>query len=207
MQQKIDLKRLERKAWTSFYDDGLGDIFLGCVILMFALAPMLGRMGFGDFWSSAVFLPFFALVFIGLVLLRKRVVIPRIGLVSFGQVRKKRLLKFNVLMLAVLSAGFILGVLSLMGGVGQAWVRNLRFIAIVLMCFGLAGYFLGFIRLYLYGILIALAIPVGEWLWINMGVPHHGFPVAFGVTAGVIIVTGIVLFLRILGRNPGSTVE
>lgn len=207
MQQKIDLKRLERKAWTSFYDDGLGDIFLGCVILMFALAPMLGRMGLGDFWSSAVFLPFFALVFIGLVLLRKRVVIPRIGLVSFGQVRKKRLLKFNVLMLAVLSAGFILGVLSLMGGVGQAWVRNLRFIAIVLMCFGLAGYFLGFIRLYLYGILIALAIPVGEWLWINMGVPHHGFPVAFGVTAGVIIVTGIVLFLRILGRNPGSAVE
>ncbi len=202
MEQKMDLKRLERKAWTSFYDDGLGDIFLGCIILMFALAPILGRMGLGDFWSSAVFLPFFALVFIAIGLLRKHVVIPRIGLVSFGRARKRRLLKFNVLMLAVLSAGFVLGLLSLRGGVGQAWVRNLRFIAIVLMGFGLAGYFLGFIRLYLYGILIALAIPVGEWLWINMGVPHHGFPVTFGVTAGVIIVTGIVLFMRMLGKNP-----
>lgn len=207
MEQKMDLKRLERKAWTSFYDDGLGDIFLGCIILMFALAPILGRMGLGDFWSSAVFLPFFALVFIAIGLLRKHVVIPRIGLVSFGRARKRRLLKFNVLMLAVLSAGFVLGLLSLRGGVGQAWVRNLRFIAIVLMGFGLAGYFLGFIRLYLYGILIALAIPVGEWLWINMGVPHHGFPVTFGVTAGVIIVTGIVLFLRMLGKNPESKEE
>jgi len=202
MEQKINLKRLERKAWTSFYDDGLGDIFLGCIILMFALAPILGRMGLGDLWSSVVFLPFFALVFMVIVLLRKRVVVPRIGLVSFGRARKNRLLKFNVLMLAVLSAGFILGLLSLRGDVGRAWVHNLRFIAIVLMCFGLAGYFLGFMRLYIYGILIALAIPVGEWLWSNIGVPHHGFPVTFGVTAGVIIVTGIVLFLRMLGKNP-----
>ena len=207
MEQKMDLKRLERKTWTSFYNDGLGDIFLGCVILMFAVAPLLGRMGLGDFWSSAVFLPFFALVFIVIMLLRKRAVIPRIGLVSFRRARKKRLFKFNVLMLVVLSAGFILGLLSLIGGVGKAWVGNLRFIAIVLMCFGLAGYFLGFIRLYIYGILIALAIPVGEWLWTSMGVPHHGFPVTFGVTSGVIIVTGIILFLRMLGGNPESKGE
>lgn len=204
MEQKTDLKRLERKAWMSFHNDGLGDIFLGCVILMFALAPILSRMGLGDFWSSAVFLPFFALVFIVIVLLRKRVVIPRIGLASFRQARKKRLLKFNILMLIILSVGFILGLLSLRGDVGQGWVHNLRFIAIVLMCFGLAGYFMGFTRLYIYGILTALAIPAGEWLWTNLGVPHHGFPVTFGVTAAVIIVTGIILFLRILGKNPGT---
>ncbi|UCG29722.1 MAG: hypothetical protein JSV53_09485 [candidate division WOR-3 bacterium] len=207
MEQKMDLRQLERKAWTSFYDDGLGDIFLGCIILMFAIAPMLSRMGLGDFWSSAVFLPFLALLFIVIVLLRKRVVRTRVGLVSFGRARKKRLVKFNVLMLVVLSVGFILGLLSVRGGVAQAWVHNLRFIAIVLMCFGLAGYFLGFIRLYIYGILIALAIPVGEWLWTNMGVPHHGFPVTFGVTAGVIIITGIVLFLRMLSKNPKSKGE
>jgi hypothetical protein len=207
MEQKIDLKQLERKAWTSFYDDGLGDIFVGCVILIFALAPMLSRVGLGDFWSSAVFLPFLALVLMVIVLLRKRVVIPRIGLVSFGRARKKRLLKFNVLMFVVLSAGFVLGLVSLRGGVAQAWVHNLRFIAIVLMCFGLAAYFLGFVRLYIYGILIALAIPVGEWLWTNMGVPHHGFPITFGVSAGVIIVTGIILFLRMLGKSPETKGE
>ncbi|UCF71616.1 MAG: hypothetical protein JSW49_04920 [candidate division WOR-3 bacterium] len=204
MEQKMDLKQLERKAWTSFYSDGLGDIFLGCVVLMFALAPMLSRMGLGDFWSSAVFLPFLALVFLVIVLLRKRVVIPRIGLVNFGRARKKRLVKFNVLMVVVLSAGFILGLLSLRGGVGQAWVHNLRFIAIVLMCFGLAAYFLGFVRLYIYGILVALAIPVGEWLWLHKDVPHHGYPATFGIAAGVMIITGIVLFLRILSKNPPS---
>lgn len=202
MEQKIDLKQLERKVWTSFLDDGLGDIFLGCIVLVFALAPMLSRMGLGDFWSSAVFLPFLLLVFIVLVLLRKRVVIPRIGLVSFGHARKKRLVKFNVLMVVVLSAGFVLGLLSLRAGAGQAWVHNLRFIAIVLMCFGLAAYFLGFVRLYIYGILVALAIPVGEWLWLHIGVPHHGYPVTFGVTSSIMIVTGVSLFLRLLQKNP-----
>ncbi|MDH4212188.1 MAG: hypothetical protein OEV79_12155 [candidate division WOR-3 bacterium] len=206
MEQKMDLKQLERKAWTSFYDDGLGDIFLGCIILTFALAPMFSRTALGD-WIPVAFLPFLFLVLVLLWLLRKRVVIPRVGLVSFGRARKKRLVKFNVLMLVVLSVGFILGLLSVRGGVGQAWVHNLRFIAIVLMCFGLAAYFLGFIRLYVYGILVALGVPVGEWLWLHKGVPHHGFPVTFGITAGVIIVTGFVLFLRMLSKNPKSKGE
>jgi hypothetical protein len=207
MEQKIDLKRLERKAWTSFYDDGLGDVFIGFIILMFAVAPFLNRMGLGDFWSSAVFIPLWVIIYALLVLLRKRVVIPRIGMVNFGQTRRKRLLKFNIVMFVVLSAGFILGLLSLRGGVAQAWVHNLRFIAVILMCFGLAAYFLGFVRLYVYGILVALAIPVGEWLWLNKGVPHHGYPVTFGITAGVIIITGIVLFLRVLSNNPKSKGE
>ena len=97
MEQQIDLKELERKVWTSFYNDGLGDIFLGCLVLMFALAPILGRFGLGDFWSSAVFIPFLTIIYILIVLIRKRVVVPRIGLVSFGQARKQRLIKFNIL--------------------------------------------------------------------------------------------------------------
>jgi len=202
MEQKFNLKQLERKVWTSFYEDGLGDIFLGCILLIFALAPFLSRIGMGDFWSSAVFIPFWAIMYILLVLLRKYVVIPRIGVVSFRQARKKRLIKFNILMLVVLSVGLILGIVSFRGSTTQGWVHNLRFIAIVLVCSGLAAYFLGFVRLYIYGILVALSIPVGEWLYLNAGVPHHGFPVTFGITAGIMIITGVILLLRLLRKNP-----
>lgn len=202
MEQQIDLKQLERKVWTSFYKDGLGDIFLGCIILMFALAPFLSRIGLGDFWSSAVFIPFWAIVYLLLVLLRKYVVIPRIGVVSFGRARRKRLVKFNILMLVVLSVGLILGIVSFKGSTTQGWVHSLRFIAIVLICFGLAGYFLGFVRLYIYGLLVAASIPIGEWLYSHVGIPHHGFPVTFGVTAGIMILTGFILFLRLLRKYP-----
>jgi hypothetical protein len=202
MDQKIDLKQLERKVWTSFYEDGLGDIFIGCIILMFATAPLLGRLGWGDFWASAVFIPFWIIMYLLLVFLRKKVVIPRIGVVRFGQTRKKRLVKFNILMLVVLSAGLILGFVSSRGSATQVWVHSLRFIAIVLLCFGLAGYFLGFVRLYIYGLLVAASFPIGEWLYSNVGVPHHGFPVTFGITSVVIIITGVLLFLRLLRENP-----
>jgi hypothetical protein len=202
MEQKIDLKQLERKVWTSFFEDGLGDIFLGCIILMLATAPLLSRLGWGDFWTSAVFIPFWVIMYLLLVFLRKKVVIPRIGVVSFGQARKKRLVKFNILMLVVLSVGLILGFVSFRGSSTQGWVHSLRFIVIVLICSGLAGYFLGFVRLYVYGVLVALSIPIGEWLFSYFGVPHHGFPVTFGITSGVIIITGVVLFLRLLRKNP-----
>jgi len=202
MKQQIDLKELERKVWTSFYADGLGDIFLGCLFLMFALAPLLGEMGLGDFWSSAVFIPFLTAIYILIVLLRKRVVVPRIGLVSFGKERKKRLMKFNILMFVVLSVSLILGFVSFRGSMTRPWVHSLRFTMILLIGFGIAGYFLGFLRLYIYGILAALSIPVGEWLFYHFGVPHHGFPVTFGITAGAMIMTGVVLFLRLLWKHP-----
>jgi hypothetical protein len=202
MDQQIDLKELERKVWTSFYKDGLADVFLGCLFLTFALAPILSRMGLGDLWSSAVFLPFLAIIYLLLALLRKYIVIPRIGLVHFGRVRRKRLVKFNIVMFVVLALGLILGIVSFQGSMTQAWVHNLRFIAIVLICFGLAGYFLGFLRLYIYGILVALCIPIGELLYAHAGVPHHGFPVTFGITSGVMLITGVILFLRLLRKNP-----
>jgi MFS family permease len=203
MEQQMDLKQLERKVWTSFHSDGLGDIFLGCVILMFALAPLLTDIGFGDFWSAFLFLLFWALVYVLLVLLRKHFVIPRTGLVRFGQMRKKRLANFNIIMFIILFMSLILGILSLRASMTQAWVHNIRFMAVVLIGFGLAGYFLGFVRLYIYGILVALSIPIGEWLYSHAGVPHHGYPVTFGFTSAVLIITGITLFMRLLKKIRG----
>ncbi|UCC11564.1 MAG: hypothetical protein JSW02_09460 [candidate division WOR-3 bacterium] len=202
MKNNTDLKKLERKAWTSYHNDGLGDIFLGCVIMMFALAPFLSRTGLGDFWSSAVFVPFLILIYVSIVVIRKKIIIPRIGLVNFGRVRRKRLLAFNIIIFFILLISLILGVVSLRNTISQTWMHNLRFIAVVLICFGFAGYFLGFLRLYIYGLLVALSIPLGEWLYSHIGIPHHGFPMTFGITSGIMIATGIFLYIRLLQKKP-----
>ncbi len=72
----------------------------------------------------------------------------------------------------------------------------------LLIGFSAAAYFLDFPRLYAYGLLGALAPLIGEWLYQNMGASHHGFPIVFGTLAGVMILTGLVTFIRFLQNNP-----
>jgi hypothetical protein len=44
---------------------------------------------------------------------------------------------------------------------------------------------------------------VGEWLWQNMSVAHHGFPITFGAISGLMILIGIrQLFLLIRDHPP-----
>jgi hypothetical protein len=163
---RISLKETERKVFKSAFQDGLVDISIGSVILMFAIAPFLSPY-LGDFWSSAVFLPFWGIVFSGIWLIRKYIVRPRAGTVKYG-----------------------------------SWPHTARFSLILLVGFSLAGYFLEFPRLYLYGVLLALAPLIGELLYVHLHVPHHGFPVVFGAAASLMIGTGLVLFIRLLRDHP-----
>ena len=202
MSQQISLKDAERKVFQSTFADGLWDVFLGCFALEFAIAPLLST-SLGDFWSSAVFLPFFGVVYLIIRGVRKNVVAPRVGVVEFGAARKTRLKKFSVAMLVVNVIAFILGIVAFLGfgsltGGGPPIILGL----ILLIGFSSAAYFLDFPRLYIYGLLGALAPQVGEWLFQNMGASHHGFPIMFGIMAGIMILTGLVTFTRFLRNNP-----
>ena len=202
MSQKISLKEAERKAFTSAYQDGLWDIFIGCIVLQFAIAPFLSR-SLGDFWSSAVFVPIWAIAFLAIWLIRKFVVAPRAGRVKFGSWRITRLVQFNLVIFAVLLVGFILGILSARNIAAlPGWVITARFSLIILIGFSVAAYFLHFTRLYIYGILFALSPLAGEWLYVNYKVPHHGYPITFGITAGTIILVGLVKFIQFLREHP-----
>jgi MFS family permease len=202
MSQQISLKEAERKVFRATYNDGLWDVFLGCFFLMFVIAPFLSS-SLGDFWSSAVFLPFWGLVLLFIWLVRKYVVTPRVGVVNFGRVRKTKLVKFTVIMLFVNVIAFVLGLVAAMnfGRVpGQTYSIGLGMI--LLMVFSIAAYFLDFIRLYIYGLLVGLSPLVGEWLWTQGYATHHGFPITFGLTAGIMILVGLVVFVRLLRDNP-----
>jgi hypothetical protein len=72
----------------------------------------------------------------------------------------------------------------------------------LLLVFSLAANVTGFDRLYVYGLLAGLAPPVGEWLWAQGYASHHGFPLTFGITAGVMIAVGLVTFVRLIRTNP-----
>jgi hypothetical protein len=200
--QKISLKEAERKAFRTTLNDGLVDIFLGCFLLMFVIGLYLSD-SLGDFWSSAVFLPFMALVYLAIWLIRRYVVTPRIGMVKFGQARKAKLAKFTVVMLVINVVALILGtVAALSFGSVPGQMISILFGLILLMGFSIAAYFLDFNRLYIYGLLVGLSPLIGEWLWTHGYATHHGFPITFGTSSGIMILVGLAVFIRLLHNNP-----
>ena len=205
MSQPIDIQGADRKVFRAAYDDGLWDIFLGCFLLMFVIAPYLSA-SLGDFWSSVVFLPFWGLVYLGLRLVRKHLVIPRIGIVKFGPTRKSRLKKLTLVMLVMNGLAFVLGLaaaLSFSRVPGQ--LISIIFGLILLAGFSLAAFFLEVPRLYMYGLLAGFSPPFGEWLFQRGYASHHGFPITFGMIALIMFLTGLGLLIRLLGKDPVSS--
>jgi hypothetical protein len=205
MSQQISLKEAERKAFTTSYNDGLWDILLGCFFLMFAVGPFL-TPSLGYFWGSAAFLPFWGLVVLVILLIRKYVVTPRVGVVNFGQARKIKLARFTFVMLAINIVAFLLGLVAAMNfGRVPGQMLSIIFGLILLIGFSIAAYFLDFNRLYIYGLLVGLSPLVGEWLWTQGYAAHHGFPITFGTSAGIMILVGLAVFVRLLRDNPVPT--
>ena len=198
MSPKISLKEVERKVFKSTIQDGLWDIFIGCFALMFAIAPLLSL---GDFWSSAIFIPFWALVYLTIRLLRKYVVTPRMGAVELGPSRKARLRRFSIMMLVLNVAALVLGIILWRNYDAPGWTNMVPFGLIMLVGFGIAAFLLNFTRLYLYGAMLALSPLVGEWLYRQGRASHHGYPITFGVTVSIIMLVGLVSFIRFLLKH------
>lgn len=198
----ISLKEAERKVFTSTFQDGLTDILIGSFFLTFAIAPFLSST-MGDFWAVAVFVPFWAVLWIAGRVIRHRVIRPRTGYVSFGAARKARLRKFTTLMLIANIILFILGAVAAFNVEAMPGrVISVVFGFMLLAGFSVAAYFLDFRRLFVYGLLVGFSPLIGEWLFEKGIASHHGFPIVFGIAAAVMILCGLFLFVRLLRRSP-----
>lgn len=195
-----DLKRLERATFRAAADSGLWDMFLAAVISMLAIAPLLSSR-LGDFWSSAVFLPFYAVALLAIRTVQARIVRPRVGVVELAPSRKRRLGYLATIMLVVNVLALGLGIVAaIRGPTGQTDLVPLTLSLTLLLGFSTAAFFLEIPRVFAYGVLLAAAPPLGEALFQRGLASHHGFPVVFGVSAVVILGSGIIRFLRFLPR-------
>lgn len=194
-----NLKELERNIFRESVRDGVLDILIGCMLLIFAIAPLLSAR-LGDFWSSAIFLPFWLAAYWGMRAVKKAYLLPRIGQVNYSSYRKKRLKNINLVILVFNLVVFGLGLIVFFRSDHlQGWIP---LSIIMLLGFSLGGFMIESPRLYLYGVLTALAPIIGEYLYQNHGASHHGFPITFGVLSTAFIITGLVLMLSIFRRYP-----
>ncbi len=203
-----DLRAEERSAYRAATDTGLWDILISSVVALFAVAPLLSAK-LGDFWSSAVFVPVWAVVYLGIRLAKDRFVTPRVGEVRWGSARRSRLKKLGVAMLVVNVLALGLGVLAFLAterGYADLWVMPIPFGLIVLVLFSLLAYAESIPRFFIYGLVLAVSPVIGELLFRQGLASHHGFPVVFGIVAIGIALIGLFRLGRILKMRPDSSV-
>jgi len=204
MENKVNLTAIERKAFRATFEDGLFDLLIVCFTLQFAMEPYLSEWGLGDFWSSMIFLPVYLIALFGLKKGKKNITVPRIGMANYSPVRKTKIRKLHFYFSVLLLAGIFVGLFAFQIGSADAlkWIFPAILSFLMLFTFGVAGFYLDYPRLFFYGILISILVPIAEVLFWNGFVTHHGYPLAFGITSVVILFTGLFHFVKFVRKYP-----
>jgi len=214
MSTSLNLKAIERKAFRSVHQDGLWDIYIGGIVLSMA---MLANTGDGDAFPAQRFglyifgmLAFYLIFWGG----KKYLTTPRLGQVKFGPHRQRR----KLTMVIILSVIVLLQVMLLIGTIllwqNPGWATKLGFgqsnpdferllVAIIGALFvgpsmTLIAYFNDFMRGYYIAFILSLAVFSLIWF---------GQPIYLIAASLLIIIPGVVLFIRFLRQHPLPPVE
>jgi hypothetical protein len=201
MAEQPDLRQLERKAFRSFFNDGLLEIFIGTLLLCMAAGDILDVIGVSYRWTY----PAIAVSVLAFIWAKKRVTQPRVGRVVFGEKRRanRRKLLAVIILVQVLTLGILVTVWTGRGQAGpiSGWGALAR-----QMAAGFAFFFIPFgaIAWFLENAWMLIPAILGFWKE-----ALHGFlpkPWIALMTCGVggmmLAAAGTVLLVRFLRKYP-----
>ena len=205
MNEEINLKGLEKRAWRSTYQDGIWDIYFGMIFLGIALVIVGDEFGMpSELGSMIIMICWYSIAILFLMLGKKFITLPRMGFVKFGAKRKKikkRLLGFliiNLLLAFLFLFVNMSGIFTLLNieGLARPLVVGLLLITVPL---SILAYFLEYHRLYLYAIFFGLGFFFSELLYPLLGSPLDLF-LSIGSIGIAVIFIGFVYFIRFLRK-------
>jgi hypothetical protein len=195
-----NLKEIERRAYMSYHQDGLLDIFAGMYILGFGLGIFMTIIW--DF-SFGIIMPG-ALIAVALpiwIAAKRKITIPRIGFVNFGL---RGANKITAIFLGVMVLGlgaFFAFTMAVFQGGSRQWLDLIFQNGMLVVGFGslavciLFGYSMGLKRLYAYGLLAVIALVIGHFV----GIFFAYILMALGIT---VMVTGVAVLIGFVKKYP-----
>ena len=190
MAETIDLKKLERKAYLSYHQDGLVDLYGGLAIILLVINI------FTEFFAIYAGMIFFFVLFYASS--KKAITVPRMGNVEFSSHRKSKI-KVLFALLVIFQIGFVLvGILAwLIPPIASFIVANVILIVGLISAglFGLVGYISEIRRFYGYGIVTLAAFAISYLLVLIIYLPAI-------VTGTVMLVYGGLLLYRFIRKYP-----
>jgi hypothetical protein len=174
MTKEPNLREIERKAYMSYHQDGLLDIFVAVFIIGFGLGvwvDMTWEFGFGTVLPAILIVTVLPIW----IQAKRKITMPRIGFVKFGPQGIHRLM--GVLIgTAIMGLGvFLAFTLASTQGGPPLWLKTiLQYGMIVIGLISLAicslfGYSMGLKRLYAYGLLTLILFVSGHFIGIFFG--------------------------------------
>jgi len=184
MVEKSDLKRRESFIWSSFFKDGFWDISLGLMLVTIGIRAITENI-----WVTMLFLISMLVITLG----KSMITMPRLidNEMAIPERRKvSRKFKFFgililllIVILELILAGKFLSFFKF-----RAYIQGMGLVVF----FGLIANLFNFKRLYLYGIIFAIALVMWEVLGVPVG-PY--LAIIFG---GLILITGLILLMIFL---------
>ena len=201
MDREYKMEKLEQKVFSSSFQDGLWDIYGGLILLGFGISMMTGKAIWNIVFIAA------ALV---LIVLRKRIVMSRMGNVRFSQTRETQVKRNKLIAMIVGVVFLLLGVLIMFlfsAGNIAPWVTMILrdyfliiFGAIIAGVVGVAAYVIGVKRYYSYAALVFAAFTAGQLAERYSDSIDAGMMVT--LAGFIIFIAGLIIFIRFLNKYP-----
>ncbi len=199
MTEKIDLKKVEEQTYRFTFTDGIYDMAYGSLLMIFAIAPILREILYPSYILFMV-LPAPLIIILG----KRFITVPRIGIVKFNQNRTKSRNKIGFLIAILFPITVVLVVLTYLGlyniKVG-GYIVPIGAGVFVLVLLSTIAYILDYTHFYLYAVSIGLGIPLAELLKPIFGEPLH-YLISFGISGTLILIYGIISLIRFLKKYP-----
>jgi hypothetical protein len=201
MTKEPNLKEIERRAYMSYHQDGLLDIFAGLYILGFGLGIFMDIVL--DFGMGVIIIPG-GLIAVALpiwIAAKRKITMPRIGYVNFGTRGANKLMAIFIgLAVAGLGVFFVFTLATFQGGSRQ-WLDLIFQNGMLIVGFGslavcsLFGYTMGLRRLYAYGLMALISLVIGHFV----GIFFAYILLALGTT---VMVAGAALLIGFVKKYP-----
>ncbi|MBU1940773.1 MAG: hypothetical protein KKC68_03270 [Candidatus Thermoplasmatota archaeon] len=208
MNENINLKTLEKKAYHINFQDGIYDIMFGILLISFAVAPILREIiGLGYIFFMIVPAPLFYM------LAKKYISLPRIGIAKYGGHRKKKHRAMLIISLITFPISIILLTLTYLGpfqidvstALGGYAVPISAGLFAIFIC-GLTAYLIDFSHIFYYGLIVGLGIMITEYLNTIIEPPINNV-LTFSLPGFIIILLGLYTLSQFIKKYPIPTEE
>lgn len=194
MEQKIDLRKLEKNTATAIFQTGIVDIGIGLVFTVLSLYMIFDAIRY-------YFIILFIIPIVFMILAIRYIINPRMGVVKFanGRVRKSRILMITITLILVIlvTLTFLINSKTITELIDPKWIIS----GIIFFIFIAIAYFMDFDRMYIYAFLLAGSFYLSEEIRENSWIISKG-GYAYLFASIVLIAIGCIYLMRFLKKYP-----
>ena len=194
MTQNINLKDIEKKVYMSYHQDGILDISLGLLIMLFGIAM---------YTQLIAFVGLIPILVMGVgYLAKKYITIPRMGYVNFSNAckeKERRKMSFWLVLGIVFFGVVLIGLakINILSGLDSVLqVYPLLALAVIFSSLIIAAALMaGIDHLYAYAVLVLIVLVLCQSIYASE-------PPRVIFVGALILLCGLLIFIRFMHRHP-----